>query len=306
MVSGRRLRFIIGGMTEISQKARALARALEPFAGQVYFAPECHERYERLGFSGSPAERGGVAQPDGVAYFCSRGSLLGQVPGEVVAATFAVFNPAVVIPAVTHGWTLVDAATIGRARTEGALAQLHRVLGPAPEGVERGVELLWRACGGLRPDGRPLYAGVVAQGLPGEPLGDAWRLADRLREYRGDAHTAVWSGAGYDGAEIGLLTEPYWGIRPRTYVWSRAWATEDLDAAEERLNARGLMAGGTATERGREEREAIEAATDHACAPIVHALGDDLDELVTLLGRWSDAIRAAHGYPGDSPLTAKR
>lgn len=42
-------RVIIGGMTEISPKARALARALEPFAGQVYFAPECHQRYEDLG-----------------------------------------------------------------------------------------------------------------------------------------------------------------------------------------------------------------------------------------------------------------
>lgn len=299
-------RFIIGGMTEISPEARALARALEPFAGQVYFAPECHQRYAELGFSGSPAERDGVAQPDGVAYFCSRGSLLGQVPGEVVAATFGVFNPAVVIPAVTHGWTLVDAATIGRARTEGALAQLHRILGPAPDGVWRAVELLRRAGEDLRPDGRPLYAGVLAQGLPGEPLGDAWRLADRLREYRGGAHIAVWTAAGYDGAEIGLLTEPYWGIPARTYVRSRAWSADDLDAAEERLHARGLMDGGTATERGREEREAIEAATDRACAPIVRALGDDLDELVTLLGGWSDAIRAAHGYPADSPLTRKR
>lgn len=293
-------------MTDTSREARALARALEPFAGQVYFARECHERYERLGFGGSPRERGGVPQPDGIAYFCSRGSLLGQVPGEVIAATFAVFNPAVVVPAVTHGWALTDAATIGRARTEGALAQLHRVLGPAPDGVDRAVELLRRAGDGLRPDGKPLYAGVVAQGLTGDPLGDAWRLADRLREYRGDAHIAAWTAAGFDGAEIGLLTEPYWGLPPRTYVRSRAWSPEDLDAAEEGLAARGLWADGTATERGHAEREAIEAATDRACAPIVRALGDDLDELVGLLAQWSDAIRAAHGYPADSPLALER
>ena len=36
--------------------------------------------------------------PDGIAYFTSRGSALGQVPGEVVAATFGVFNPDVVVP----------------------------------------------------------------------------------------------------------------------------------------------------------------------------------------------------------------
>jgi len=290
-------------MTDNSGKARALARALEAFAGQVYFAPECHRRYEELGFSGSPKTVRGVEQPDGIAYFCSRGSLLGQVPGELVASAFAVFNPAVVVPAVTHGWTITDAATIGRARTEGALAHLHRVLGEAPDGVRRAVELLHRATDGLPLEGKPLYAGVVAQGLPGEPLGDAWRLADRLREFRGDVHVNAWAGAGFDGAEIGLLTEPYWGIGRRTYIRSRAWRTEDLDAAEERLTARGLMADGTATDKGLAERESIEAATDAGCAPIVRNLGDDADELITLLKHWSKTIMDAGGYPSGGPLT---
>src|SRR5690242_3537845 len=87
-------------------KARTLAGALEPVAGQVYFSAECHENYQKLGFSGSPGEANGVALPDGPAYFCSRGSILGQVPGTLVAAAFGVFNPAAVVPAVTHGWTL--------------------------------------------------------------------------------------------------------------------------------------------------------------------------------------------------------
>lgn len=293
-------------MTDISPKARALARSLEPFTAQVYFAPECHRRYEALGFSAGPGKRGNVERPDGVAYFCSRGSQLGQAPGEVVAAAFAVFNPAAVVPAVTHGWTLVDAATICEARTEGAIEQLRRILGPAPEGVDRARELLLRANDGLRPEGRPLFAGVVAQGLPGDPLGDAWRLADRLREYRGDVHTAAWTLAGLDAAEIGLLTEAYWGMRLRTYVRSRAWAPEDLDAAEERLTARGLLADGALTGRGREERDAIEVATDNACAPILEAVGADLDELTGILGTWSSAICAAGGYPDDSPLTRQR
>lgn len=292
-------------MMDMSSKMRGLARTLEPFAGQVYFAPECHQRYEELGFSGSPGVREGVEQPDGAAYFCSRGSLMGQVPGEVIAATFAVFNPAVVTRAVAHGWRLTDAATIGRARTDGAVAQLRRILGPAPDGIDRAVELLHRATDGLPMEGRPLYAGVVAQGLPGDPLGDAWRLADRLREYRGDAHINAWTAAGFDGAEIGLLTEPYWGAPRRTYIRSRAWSPEDLDAAEERLTSRGLMAEGTATERGLTEREAIEVTTDQTCAPIVRNLGDDLDELVRLLGGWSKKITDSGGYPAHSPLISR-
>ena len=281
--------------------ARALAAALEPFTGQVYFSPECHARYEALGFGGSPGSMGPVALPDGPAYFCSRGSVMGQVPGEVVAAAFGVFDPAAVVPAVARGWALTDAATIEAARTEGAVAQLRRVLGAEPDGVGRAVELLHRAADGLRPEGRPLFAGLIACGLPGEPLGDAWRLADRLREYRGDSHVNAWTGAGFDAIEIGLLTELYWGLPLRTYVRSRAWSDQALDAAEERLVGRGLVAEGALTPAGREAREAVEVATDAACAPIVAALGDDLDELVTLLRSWSQAVQAAGGYPAQGP-----
>ena len=91
--------------------AHALGGALEPVTGQVYFSPECHSGYEALGFGASPAMMGDVALPDGPAYFCSRGSVMGQVPGELIAAAFGVFNPAVVVPAVEYGWTLTDANT---------------------------------------------------------------------------------------------------------------------------------------------------------------------------------------------------
>ena len=115
-----------------ARPARALSGVLEPFTGQVYFSPECHEAYAALGFSPSPGKMGEVALPDGPAYFCSRGSVMGQVPGEVVAAAFGVFNPAVVVPAVAYGWTVVDAATICAARTDGAVGQLPACPGRRP------------------------------------------------------------------------------------------------------------------------------------------------------------------------------
>ena len=164
------------------QPERALAAALEPVVGQVYFSPECHANYEALGFQASRALANGVAMPDGPAYFTSRGSLMGQVPGELVAAAFAVFNPEAVVPSVAFGWTRTDAATIGAARDAGAIAQLERILGPAPAGVERARELLSLAVEPLRPEGRPLYAGVLSQPVPGTDLGAVWRLGDMLRE----------------------------------------------------------------------------------------------------------------------------
>jgi hypothetical protein len=276
--------------------------ALEPVAGQVYFAPECHRNYEALGFAPSPGTlANGVQLPDGVAYFTSRGSVMGQVPGELVAAAFAVFNPQAVIPAVTLGWTRCDAATICSARTQGATAQLVRILGDRPTGLARATELLSRAAANLKPEGRPLYAGLLSLGLPGDPMGATWRLADQLREYRGDAHTAAWVSTGLTAPEIGLMSELYWGLPMRTYVRTRAWSDRQLDEAHEQLFRRGLIAEDAFSALGRELRESIEVATDRQCEVIETALGPDLGELVELLQPWGRLIRQAGGYPPQGP-----
>jgi hypothetical protein len=287
----------------VSVPARRLAAAVEPFAGQVYFSPECHAGYARLGFNASPGETSdGVALPDGAAYFASRGSILGQVPGEVVAAAFGVFNPAVVVPSVSFGWSITDAATIGEARTDGAVGQLHRILGSRPEGTAEAVALLERATAPLRPEGHPLFAGLLGLGLPGEPVADAWRLTDRLREFRGDAHIAAWTSAGYDAVEIGLLTELWWGLPARSYVRTRAWSDDDLDAGQERLRSRGLIDGdGALTRDGRAAREVIEVATDRQVRPALDALGEDLSALLDHLEPWSRAVRDARGYLPTGP-----
>jgi hypothetical protein len=132
-------------------------------------------------------------------------------------------------------------------------------------------------------------------------MGDMWRLADMLREYRGDAHTAAWTSAGLDATEVGLLTELYWGLPMRTYVRTRAWSAEQLDAAEGRLADRGLVAGDALTEAGWTLRESVEVATDAQLEPALLGLGDDVDELIWVLVPWGQAIRDAGGYPPQGP-----
>jgi hypothetical protein len=282
--------------------ARRLAQAVEPVVGQVYFSPECHARYAALGFGGSPGSTGdGVAMPDGPAYFTSRGSALGDVPGRLVAAAFGVFDQSIVDACVAFGRTITDAGTIAGERLQGSVEQLERILGPRPDGVDRAAELLSRALEPLEPWGRALFAGTSAQPLPGTPLGDLFRLGDRLREYRGDSHIAAWVAAGLDATQIGLLTEPYWGMPSRTYVRTRGWSDEQLDGAEQRLRASGLWDDDGITAAGSTLREEIELATDAQIVPALDALGDDLDELVDLLAAMSRQIMAAHGYPA-SPL----
>jgi hypothetical protein len=281
--------------------ARRLASVLEPVVGQVYFAPECHAAYEALGFDPSPGERGGVALPDGPAYFASRGSLLGQVPGEVVAAAFAVFDPDIVVPAVALAWTRTDAETIRAARAGGAVAQLRRLLGDRPDGVDRALELLRRATDGLPLAGRPLAAGIRALDVPAEPLAAVWHLGDLLREYRGDVHTAAWVAANLTATEIGLLTDRYWGLPLRSYSRTRGWTPEKFDIAEASLRDRGLLGTEDLTAAGRDLRERIELTTDELMGPVLTRLGADADELTELLRPWGATIRAGHGYLSAGP-----
>lgn len=285
----------------ITAASRALAAALEPVTGQVYFSPECHANYQRLGFAPSRGEFNGVMAPDGPAYFTSRGSLMGQVQGTVVAAAFAVFNPAVVVPAVAHGWSLTDAATIFAARDDGGIAQLARLLGDEPSGVARARDLLSRATAVLRPEGRPLYAGLASQSMPGTTLGQVWRLGDMLREFRGDSHTAAWISAGFTACEIGVVSELYWGLPARSYSRTRGWTDDDYATAIARLERDGLVVDDALTSRGLDARESVEIATDAQMASVIHVLGNDLDDLLAILRPWGATVRAGRGYPASGP-----
>jgi hypothetical protein len=286
---------------QLSARARALGSALEPVIGQVYFSPECHANYSAVGFDPRAADAGGVALPDGPAYFTSRGSVMGQVPGELVAAAFAVFNPEVVIPCVALGWSRTDAATICAARDSGAIGQLRRILGEHPEGVDRADELLARAVAPLRPEGRPLFAGLLSQAMPDTALGRVWRRGDMLREYRGDSHTAAWISAGFDATEIGLMSELYWGLPMRSYSRTRAWTDAQFDAAHARLMARGLLDETGFTPAGRQARESVEVRTDEQMRAALEALGDDLDELLGILVPWGATVREHKGYLSTGP-----
>ena len=121
----------------------------------------------------------------------------------------------------------------------GGIGQLVRILGPAPDGLPGATGLLAEAVGPLRPEGKPLFAGLRPWGFPAMPMGDMWRLADMLREYRGDAHTAAWTSAGLNATEVGLLTELYWGMPLRSYIRTRAWSDGELDVRRRRLSAAG-------------------------------------------------------------------
>ena len=283
-------------MPDVIPLARRLAAAIEPVAGQAQFSPECHANYEALGFAPSPGMVGRTALPDKCGFFTSRGAVLGDVPAEVVAAVFAVFNPDEIVPIVRRGKNLANASTMWAARVDGAAAQLRRILGSEPGRARWVSDRLLHAADDLPLAGRALFAAQVAAEIPVDPMARLWRSADRLREFRGDSHVQAWSAAGFDPVEIGLLSDLYWGLAPRAHTGGRGWTGEQLDAGEERLRVAGLLDGDSITQRGREVRESIEIATDAAMSHALAVLGDDVERILAILEPWGAAIRAAGGY----------
>ena len=149
---------------------------------------------------------------------------------------------------------------------------------------------------GVDPSGRALYAGLSVLDRPTSTFGALWRAADLVREHRGDGHIAAWI-PHVDSTEITVLTELAWGIPARSYVFTRGWSEDDVDAGYERLTARGLIADGALTAAGTELREHIERTTDETTRPVIDRLGSHFEELSAILGPLTDAIVTGGGYP---------
>jgi hypothetical protein len=272
--------------------ARRLRDLVEPIAANVYFAPEAHAEYEALGVKGF-----------GPGYFASRGGCLGQVPGEVVAAAFGVFKPAVVVASVDTARQSATADAMVAARQRGAVASLDRIFrddAVIAAAVPRATALLHRAAAAAPVgEGRALYSGLTALGFPGTAIGDLWRACDLVREHRGDSHVIAWVSHGLDPIQATLTTELWWRIPVGSYVKTRGWDDAEIAAALARLRDDGLLDGETFTPAGEALRADIEACTDRQEQPIVEALGDDAEELLALLTPMTDVILAAKGYPRD-------
>jgi hypothetical protein len=276
-------------------RTRTLRDACEPIGANVYFAPEAHRNYADLGMNGASG------------YFCSRGASLGQPSGMVVASAFGVFSPAIVVPAVDAGWACTNGDDVLRARYDGAVASLRRLLGePEPSQVARAVDLLQRGLAVAEHAGHPLFSGLKALPWPDDPVAQLWRSCDMVREHRGDSHIAVWTRAGVKPIEIQLMSELRMHIPLKTYSMTRGWTIEQMDAALDGMRAKGWVeaAADTFTPEGERFRDQIEADTDAMEVDVVDAIGADFDELIGILRPWAATIVKAGipggGYPGDA------
>jgi hypothetical protein len=278
----------------MDERTRIIRNVCEPIGANVYFAPEAHANYAKLGLAGY-----------GPGYFCSRGASLGKPSGLVVTAAFGVFSPAVVVPSVYEGWSKTEPEPLLQARYSGAVASLRRLLGePDPQQLGRAVELLRRGLDIAEGAGHPLFSGLKSLPFPTDPVGQLWRTCDMLREHRGDSHIAAWTRAMVAPIEIQLMSELQMGIPLKTYSATRGYTVQQMDDAIEGMRRKGWMEGDSFTPDGRALRERIESDTDEMEVPVVDAIGSDFDELIGILRPWAAAIVkvgiAGGGYPGDA------
>ncbi|MFD9410062.1 hypothetical protein ACFWBN_24020 [Streptomyces sp. NPDC059989] len=268
--------------------------AINPLHSTVYFSPDYFKELAALGIDDPNA-----------ANLAGRAAAMGPVGPGVVAATFYNYrydHLARHLPAV---WDTVSPEQVIAARYRAADSTLRRLLGDetveSPELAEA-AELALRATEGCTRHARTLYAAHADLPVPEQPHLRLWYATTLLREHRGDGHLAALLIVGLDPVEA-LVSHGATG-KGMTSKWvkaTRGWDQSDLDAATERLRARGALdAAGELTGEGKALRERLETETDRLdAAPYEHLGAEGLARLAELGGGFVLKAVAAGAFPAD-------
>jgi len=275
----------------VQTTARFLWQRLEPYHGMIYFVPEADQHYTAIGLDAGT-----------MGYFGSRVAAMGEVNAEVVIATFYNFEPARIRAVVPEVWNRASADALWQARLAAVDAALGRLFGArlGQPDIVRALDLLQRAVESCHPEGRPLFAGHLAQQWPTEPHIALWFAITLQREYRGDGHIASLTSEGVSGIEALLLHGATGAVHSKVLQSTRGWNDQEWASARRGLQARGwLDDDGQLTPVGAAHREGVERRTDQlAAAPWLHLSDDDTIWLAALGKELSSTIVAAGTFPG--------
>jgi hypothetical protein len=223
-------------------------RAVEAVHAPVYFSADTAERFTAIGLKGF-----------WMGYVASRSAALGTPGPELVTATFHGFAPTRIARALPDAWALASRDDILAARLDGARHALAPLVQAAdlPAVTAHLTEIVRRADF----SGLPLAAAHAGLPAPDDDLGRLWHLATILREFHGDAHVAVLTASGINGATANALAVAT-GLVPPGQQQLRGWDDESWDDAYEQLHMRGWVDEfRTITEAGRGARARIEETT---------------------------------------------
>ncbi|MFM8302850.1 MAG: SCO6745 family protein [Actinomycetota bacterium] len=170
-------------------------------------------------------------------YVAGRGGALGDVPADVVAATFVYFEPGGIRDAWDRSGHVMSRAQAAAefAGCAHAWARAHLAEGPD---YRRAAELLGRVVQGASPSGAPLFAAWRSLDEPADDTALVLHHLNALRELRGGLHGGAILAAGFHPLEAVMISSPFMaGIfgwpepHPDAGVLQIAW-----DGAEEATN----------------------------------------------------------------------
>jgi len=270
--------------------ARFLWQRLEAFHGLIYFVPEADQHYTAVGLDAGM-----------MGYFSSRAAAMGAVPAEVVVATFYNFEPGRIRALVPQAWERTSAPELWQARLAAADDALVRIFGErlSHPDIAEAAGVLRSIIDACPSEGRPLFAGHLAQEWPTEPHLALWFAITLLREFRGDGHIAALTVEGVSGIEA-LVVHGATGAVPAAVLQStRGWSNEAWAAAGDRLQQRGWVDDTALTLTGQTHRNRVEQYTDElAAAPWARLSEAQVGTLGALGKELSATIVAAGTFPG--------
>ncbi|MEU9146520.1 hypothetical protein [Streptomyces sp. NPDC048349] len=268
--------------------------AINPLHSTVYFSPDTVKEFAGLG----------ITDPLAVN-LAHRSAAMGAVGAGTVTATFYNYRHDHIARHLPAVWDTATPEQVLAARLRAADATLRRLLGDevieSPELAEA-ADLAIRATEGCTRHARTLYSAHADLPVPQEPHLRLWHATTLLREHRGDGHLAALLIAGLDPLEALVShTATGKGMTPKWLKAIRGWQQSDLDAAADRLRARGILdADGELTEQGRAVRESLEADTDRLdAAPYEHLGAQGLARLAELGGGFVMRAMKAGAFPAD-------
>jgi hypothetical protein len=154
-------------------------------------------------FSPQAIARGEGLELDVVTFYAGgRGGVLGDIDAVEVDRIFYFFKTGLVA-------SMVEKARVGADRQETVATHLdaandyaEATFGGIPAETLQGFSVAAKALADRLPHGRwPLVDGYLAQGMPGDPVHQAYYWSIVLRELRGGVHTEAVIAAGLSGAE---------------------------------------------------------------------------------------------------------
>ncbi|MGW2596915.1 VOC family protein [Streptomyces klenkii] len=273
---------------------RRCYQPLNTLHATVYFSPDIVREMGALGIEDFAAVN-----------IAGRTAALGRVGAGPVTAAFYNYAHERIAHHLPGVWDIAAPQDVLAARLRAADATLRRLLGEdaiaSPEMAEA-AELALRAAEGCGRGGRPMYSAHADLPVPEAPHLALWYAATLLREHRGDGHVMALVRAGLDPVEA-LVSHSATGggMSDKWLVRTRGWTVEELEAARDRLRARGLLDGaGELTEAGKALREELEAETDRLDAAPYERLGAAGVARLTELGSaFAKAALMAGAFPAD-------